>query len=186
MEEKETFAAPAAENAEPAAEKSPRLFTQDEVNEIVGKVKARTRAKAEKELRQRLTSEPRTDADREAIQTDARAPEEGTYTRSEGETGRFDAAQSLEAGDPLLENPEFMNFAGKFHADTPAQEVLHLYRKLQPEKKYMNMGSMKHTAGDRGGVKEFYSFEEASRFTKQDFDRSPALYKAVRESMTKW
>ena len=29
-------------------------------------------------------------------------------------------------------------------------------------------------------------FEEASKFTKEDFDKNPALFKAVEKSMQKW
>lgn len=36
------------------------------------------------------------------------------------------------------------------------------------------------------GIKDFYSFEEAKKFSKSDFDKNPALYAAVCKSMTKW
>ena len=47
------------------------------------------------------------------------------------------------------------------------------------------MGSMRSNVPDTG-LKDFYSFEEASKFTKKDFDNNPALYQRVQESMTKW
>ena len=36
------------------------------------------------------------------------------------------------------------------------------------------------------GVKEFYTYDEAIKFTKADFDKNPELYKAVENSMSKW
>ena len=35
-------------------------------------------------------------------------------------------------------------------------------------------------------VKEFYTYEEASKFTRKDFEANPELFKAVENSMTKW
>jgi hypothetical protein len=47
------------------------------------------------------------------------------------------------------------------------------------------MGSMKSTPSDNG-VKDFYTPEEARSFTVEDFNKNPALYKAVEKSMLKW
>ena len=48
------------------------------------------------------------------------------------------------------------------------------------------MGSMKSTETKDNGLKDFYSYEEAIKFTKKDFDNNPALFKKVQESMPKW
>ena len=61
-----------------------------------------------------------------------------------------------------------------------------MYQKMQPKKEIKPMGSMKNTPSEDKGVKEFYSFEEAKTFTKADFDKNPALYEAVKKSMTQW
>jgi hypothetical protein len=45
---------------------------------------------------------------------------------------------------------------------------------------------MKHSAPPDTGVKDFYSYEEAKKFTKADFDKNPALFAAVERSMQKW
>jgi hypothetical protein len=47
------------------------------------------------------------------------------------------------------------------------------------------MGSMKNTTKE-DTVKEFYTRDEALKFTKEDFDKNPALFKAVENSMYKW
>ena len=48
------------------------------------------------------------------------------------------------------------------------------------------MGSMKNNTLKDSGVKDFYTRDEALKFTKKDFDKNPALYKAVEQSMLKW
>jgi hypothetical protein len=48
------------------------------------------------------------------------------------------------------------------------------------------MGSMKTNTSEDNGVKDFYSYEEAKKFTKADFDKNPELFKAVEASMSKW
>ena len=35
-------------------------------------------------------------------------------------------------------------------------------------------------------VKDFYTFEEASKFTIEDFNKNPKLYEAVERSSYKW
>ena len=81
---------------------------------------------------------------------------------------------------------EFNDFAAKFNPSTPVREIYDLYAKTQPKKNYQTMGSMKHTASTDSGVKEYYSYEEAAKFTRADFDKNPELYAAVRKSMQKW
>ena len=81
---------------------------------------------------------------------------------------------------------EFQDFARKFSSTTPITEVFDIYRKTQPKKEIKTMGSMKNTDSTDNGVKDFYTPEEARRFTKADFDKDPALFSAVQKSMLKW
>jgi hypothetical protein len=48
------------------------------------------------------------------------------------------------------------------------------------------MGSMKNKTSEENTVKEFYSRDEALKFTKKDYDKNPALFAAVKRSMPKW
>jgi hypothetical protein len=48
------------------------------------------------------------------------------------------------------------------------------------------MGSMTNKTSEDGTVKDFYTRDEALQFTKKDFDKNPALFKAVEKSMLKW
>ena len=86
----------------------------------------------------------------------------------------------------VYESKEFMDFAGKFAPTTPIRDIYDIYQKTQPKKEIKPMGSMKNNGSVDNGVKDFYSFEEAKKFTKKDFDKNPALYAAVQKSMTKW
>ena len=81
---------------------------------------------------------------------------------------------------------EFKDFADKFNPTTPVSDIYDIYRKTKPTKEIRTMGSMKNSTSQDGTVKDFYTRDEALRFTKKDFDKNPALYKAVTESMLKW
>ena len=85
----------------------------------------------------------------------------------------------------VYESKEFKDFAKQFNSDTPITQIHKIYTQTQPKKEIKPMGSIKSTTVDNG-VKDFYSFEEASKFTKEDFDKNPALFKAVEKSMQKW
>ena len=88
--------------------------------------------------------------------------------------------------EDVINSNEFKDFAGKFNANTPLTDIYDIYRKTQPKKEIRTMGSMKNSSSDNGTVKDFYTRDEALQFTKKDFDKNPALYKAVTESMLKW
>ncbi len=210
MENQEALAAPAAS----APEESPRLYTREEVDAIVGRRLARKDAKLrrEQELRTAPEYDPRdtrilgrADAqdiiesgyDRVVEEVD-RLSALGTETMTDREKERFrtlarhrrQAEQSRElarlgADAQLVESREFQTFAGKFSAATPIREVYDIYRSTLPRQEFETMGSMKTTA-DPAAVKEFYGPEEARRFTKADFDKNPALFEAVVSSMQKW
>lgn len=88
--------------------------------------------------------------------------------------------------EDVYNSKEFTDFASKFNPKTPITDIYDIYAKTQPKKEYKTMGSMKSNAPSDSGVKDYYSYEEAMKFTKADFDKNPALYKKVQESMTKW
>ncbi len=88
--------------------------------------------------------------------------------------------------EDVYNSQEFKDFAGKFNPNTPIKDVYDIYAKTLPKKEIKTMGSMRnHNSGDNG-VKEFYTRDEALRFSKKDFDENPALFAAVQKSMTKW
>lgn len=81
---------------------------------------------------------------------------------------------------------EFNDFARKFDPNTPVTEIYEIYNQMKPRKEIRTMGSMRSNTPNDKGVKEFYTRDEALKFTKKDFDKNPELFKAVERSMLKW
>ena len=82
-----------------------------------------------------------------------------------------------------ISSQEFRDFAAKFNPKTPISEIYSIYRTTKPKKQITTMGSVKNTDSADSGVKDFYTIEEIRRFTKADFDRNPALFKACEASL---
>ena len=92
----------------------------------------------------------------------------------------------LGVGEDVYNSKEFKDFASKFSSNTSITEIFEIYNKMQPKKEVRTIGSMKNATQTETGVKDFYTRDEALQFTKKDFDRNPALFKAVEQSMSKW
>ncbi len=88
--------------------------------------------------------------------------------------------------EDVYSSKEFKDFASKFNPRTPIRDIYDIYAKTQPKKDIKPMGSMKNSDSADSGVKDFYTPEEARRFSKKDYDKNPALYAAVEKSMLKW
>jgi hypothetical protein len=240
-----------AENVEQTTEQTPKTYTQEEVDAMMGKRVARTEAKIRKEYERKygdleevlkagtgkdnveemtdtfrqfyekkgitIRKKPEyTDDDiRVLAQADADEFIRGGYEDVVEEVDRLtgigfdnmtarekatfkvlaEHRQNTERGKELTQmgvtedvynSKEFKDFAKMFKSDIPITTVFDQYRKTQPKKEIKTMGSMKNTDSGDNGVKDFYTVEEARRFTKADFDKNPALYEAVQKSMTKW
>ena len=89
-------------------------------------------------------------------------------------------------GDKVLQDNDFIEFSSKLNPSLSIKEKYEIYSKYKPKPNVEPIGSMKGTKSEEGLVKDFYSFEEAQRFTKADFDKNPELFKAVEKSMAKW
>ncbi len=244
------------ENVEQTTEQTtPKMFTQEEVNEIVGKAKATARAKAERsvrkeydrdygELMETLEAGTGKKGVKEVKDTlrnfytskGVKMPEKPTYSQKDIErlvkaeaeefisagyedvvdevdrladiglekmtdrekalfhtlaTHRQNTERSMELSklgvtEDVYTSKEFQDFAKKFSSDTSMSEVYEIYKLKHPSEKPKTMGSMKNTSSGDAGVKEFYTPEEARRFTKKDYDKNPALFAAVEKSMLKW
>jgi hypothetical protein len=229
----------------------PKTYTQDEVDAIVGKAKARTKAKIEKDYQRKYggleevlkagtgkeSVEEMTDTFAEFYrQKGIKIPEKPSYTakdieilaRAEADdiirsgyedvveevdrlaalgaanmTDREKAVfkvlaehrQSAERGrelskigvtEDVYNSQEFKDFAGMFNSGTPIAKIYETYAKTLPKKEIKTMGSMKNNDSGDNGVKDFYTRDEALKFTTKDFDENPALFKKVQESMRKW
>lgn len=93
---------------------------------------------------------------------------------------------SIGVKEDVFNSKEFNDFASKFDSNTSITEIYEIYNKMQPKKEVRTMGSLKNPPQEDTGVKEFYSRDEALKFTKKDFDKNPELFKAVEKSMLKW
>jgi hypothetical protein len=239
------------ENVEQTTEQTPKTYTQEEVDALMGKRVARTEAKIRKEYQRKYGDledvlvagtgkknvEEITDTFKKFYQQKGiQMPEKPNYSakdievlaRAEAEeiirggyedvvdeverltqvgaanmTAREKAVfkalaehrQSAERGmelgklgvtEDVYNSKEFKDFAGKFNPNIPITDVYDIYKQTQPKKEIHTMGSMKSNSAKDTGVKDFYTVEEARRFTKADYDKNPALFKAVQNSMTKW
>lgn len=105
------------------------------------------------------------------------------YRKTEG--NRQELAK-IGVKDDVINSNEFKEFAKDFKSDVPITKIYEKYAKLQPKPEVEVMGSMKNATSTDSGVKDFYTRDEAMKFTKKDFDKNPALFKAVEQSMLKW
>ena len=101
-------------------------------------------------------------------------------------TERGKALSQIGVTQEEYSSKEFQDFARKFSSTTPITEVFDIYRKTQPKKEIKTMGSMKNSDSTDNGIKDYYSYDEAKKFTKDYFDKHPDVYKKVIESMPKW
>jgi hypothetical protein len=252
MNENETLVTEqAAENVEQTTEQTPKTYTQEEVDAIVGKRIARKEAKIRKEYDRKYgdleevlkagtgkqSVEEVTDTFKQFYQKKGiKIPEKPSYSDKDIEVlARAEADDIIRSGfeevveevDRLAElgaanmtarekvvfkvlaehrnrtetgkqlselgvtrdvydSKEFKDFAAKFNPTTPIRDIYDIYSKTQPKKEIKPMGSMTNKTSDDGTVKDFYTRDEALRFTKKDFDKNPALFKAVEQSMLKW
>lgn len=101
-------------------------------------------------------------------------------------TERHNELSKIGVTEDEYNSKEFQDFASMFKSNVPIAEIYKQFNKTKPKKEIKQMGSMKNTPSEDTGVKDYYSYEEAMKFTKEDFDKNPALYKAVTKSMTQW
>lgn len=252
MFENENLAETSAENVEETTEQTPKMYTQEEVNSIVGQRVARAKARTEREYREKygdlehvlkagmkkddvgeITRDLRefyskqkgveiperkqySDKDIETLaRADADEIIRGGYEEVVEETDRLanigadkmnareramfkvlaehrqnaektKALSELGVGEDVYNSKEFQELASKFNPNIPIQDVYDIYTKMRPKKEVRTMGSMKNNVSEENTVKEFYSRDEALKFTKKDYDKNPALYEAVKRSMLKW
>ena len=251
MLENENLVTEVTENVEHTTEETPKMFTQDEVNDIVGKAKARERAKITKqkdreygELMETLRAgtgkesveeindtfskfyeskgikirkEPQYSA--KDIETLAKAEadeiirngyedvvdevdrlteigvdkmsarEKALFTelaKHRATTERNNELSKIGITKEVYESKEFKEFSSQFNSNVPISKVYDLYNKTQPKKEIKTMGSMKNTNSTDNGIKDYYSPEEARRFTRKELNENPALVDAIRKSMQKW
>lgn len=93
---------------------------------------------------------------------------------------------SIGVSKEALDDKDFREFEKNLNPNMSIKDKYSLYLKFQPKEKVETIGSMKNNTSDDKKVKEFYTHDEASRFTREDLDKNPELLKAIENSMTKW
>ena len=251
MENNENFVAEqAAENVEQTTEQTPKTYTQEEVDAIVGKRVARTEAKITKKFERQYgqlhdvlkagtgkeSVEELTDTFRDFYQKKGiQFPKNPEYNPKDlSVLAKSDAAEIIRGGfedvveeadrlnelgekmnarekaifveltnhiksteasrelskigvtEDVYNSKEFNDFASNFKPSTPIKDIYDIYAKTLPKPNIKPMGSMKTANSADNGIKDFYTVEEAKRFTKADYDKNPALLAAVENSMRKW
>lgn len=88
--------------------------------------------------------------------------------------------------EDVINSQEFRDFKDKFNPGTPVRDIYDIYNKTLPKKEIKTMGSMKNSMSEDSAVKEFYSCDEAKRFTRKELDANPELVKAIERSMLNW
>ena len=88
--------------------------------------------------------------------------------------------------EDIYNSAEFKEIQNMCKENTPISKVYELYQKAHPKKEFKTTGSMKTTTSDDNGVKEYYTPEEARRFTKKELDDNPVIFQNIINSMSKW
>jgi len=87
----------------------------------------------------------------------------------------------------ILDTKDFKEFSKQFNDEVDIAKIYEMYQKVsgQAPKKPSSPGSAKNNnAGTQ--IKEYYTPEEARRFTEEDYEKNPRLMEAVEKSMQQW
>ncbi len=86
----------------------------------------------------------------------------------------------------ILEDEDFINFAKRCRTDMGLVDIYKFYKQVNKEEiaQVKPVGQLKEKS--LNNKKDFYSKEEASRFTDADYKKNPKLIDLVMDSMTKW
>lgn len=105
------------------------------------------------------------------------------YRKAESEKKEL---AKIGVSDAALQDADFLEFAADLNPNLSIKDKYQKYLKYKPKKEVEIIGSMRNTQAAGRDVKDFYTFDEAKKFTKKDFDDNPALFRAVEKSMSKW
>ena len=107
-------------------------------------------------------------------------------TEHQSRSERNGKLASIGVTEDVYNGAEFLSFAGKFSQNTPIEEVYDIFMKMQPQKEIKTPGSMTNKEAGDNGIKDYYTPEEAKRFTQAEINNNPKLVEAIERSMLKW
>lgn len=99
---------------------------------------------------------------------------------------RVSALAEIGVGKDVYDSKDFKDFSSKFTSATPVTEIFEIYKQTKPKKEFKTMGSIKNSADNGKTIKDFYTRDEALKFSRKELDESPELVKAIEKSMLKW
>ncbi len=89
--------------------------------------------------------------------------------------------------ESVYNSQEYKDFASKFAgSNTSPKEIYEIYAKTQPKKDIQTMGSMTNSTSKDNDIKDFYTRDEALKFSVEDLRKNPKLEKVIRKSMSMW
>ena len=81
---------------------------------------------------------------------------------------------------------DFKEYERKLNPNLSLKEKWEMYLNTKPKKEIKQMGSMKSGPTSNDGLKDFYTRDEALRFTEADYEKNPRLEAIIEKSMQKW
>ena len=111
------------------------------------------------------------------------------FTKLAAERTQQEALKELATigvGKEVLESKEFKEFSNKLNPNLSIKEKYEMYENSKPKKKVEQIGSMKGTQSKENGLKDYYSFEEANSFTREQLMKNPKLLDVIQKSASKW
>lgn len=85
-----------------------------------------------------------------------------------------------------LDNKEYRDFAEKLNPNLSEKDKYEMYLKFKPKKKVEPIRSMKGNDSSKEELKDFYTFEEASKFTRKQLRENPELLDIIQKSASQW
>ena len=87
----------------------------------------------------------------------------------------------------ILENEDFKEYMSKFKEDTPLKFIYDSYSQIHKKEKPFTTGSLQGTnVENKNTVKDFYTYEEASKFTRKQLHDNPKLLDIIQKSASQW
>jgi hypothetical protein len=85
-----------------------------------------------------------------------------------------------------LDSKEYRDFSEKLNPNLSEKDKYEMYLKFKPKKKVEPIGSMKTTDSSKEELKDFYTYEEASKFTRKQLHDNPKLLDIIQKSASQW
>lgn len=85
-----------------------------------------------------------------------------------------------------LDSKEYRDFSEKLNPNLSEKDKYEMYLKFRPKKKVEPIGSMKTTDSSKEELKDFYTYEEASKFTRKQLRDNPKLMDIIQKSASQW